>query len=142
MKDILSLKTEKEIAGYVGRNIGELIPGIEVIKSHVEKKAGKFVIDLLLDVRMAGTRKKLVCEIKSVGEPRYLFQAVAQLKHVNAAVENSYPVVIAPVISERGQAICKEGGVGYLDLTGNVFLKFDGVYIEKTVQERPKKRKD
>ncbi len=142
MADILALKTEREIAEHVRERIGELIPGIKVIKSYAESRSEKSIIDLLLDVRIGRTRKKLVCEIKSVGEPRYLFQAMAQLKHVSATIENSYPVVIAPVISERGQEICREGGVGYLDLTGNIFLKFNGVYIEKTGKEKAKKGTD
>ncbi len=142
MTNILALKTEREIAEYVIEQIEELIPGIEIIKTYPEYRNEKFRIDLLMDVRIGDRRKKLVCEIKSVGEPRYLFQAVAQLKYTSKMIENSYPVIIAPTISERGQEICRENEIGYLDLTGNISLRFNGVYIERTGKGKPKKGKD
>jgi len=30
--------------------------------------------------------------------------------------KGNYPVVIAPYISEQGQKVCKEAGIGYIDL--------------------------
>jgi AraC-like DNA-binding protein len=43
---------------------------------------------------------------------------------------------MAPSISERGRKLCEENGIGYVDLQGNAFVKFDGIFI-KTVA--PKK---
>jgi len=139
--DISALKTERDIGLYLRRHLEELIPRIKVIAYYPEYGDKGLKIDLLLDVEISGVRKKLVCETKSVGEPRYLFQAIAQLKQIAYSINNSYAVVIAPFISERGQEICKENGIGYVDLAGNVFLKFDGVYIEKLGKEKLQKSK-
>ena len=42
----------------------------------------------------------------------------------------SYGVFVAPYISERSAEICKSSGIGYIDLSGNCRLDFDGTYIE------------
>ena len=126
-EDVPLVKTEREISSYLQGHLEELIPGIKVRSSSTEYKSKDARIDLLLDAEIGGVRKKLVCEIKSVGEPRYLYQAIAQLKSITSFIENGYPVVIASYISERGREICRENGIGYVDLSGNVFLNFDGV---------------
>lgn len=140
-EEVPLVKTEREISSYLQEHLEELIPGIKVLSASTEYKSKDSRIDLLLDAEIGGIRKKLVCEIKSVGEPRYLYQAIAQLKSITSFIENGYPVVIASYISERGREICKENGIGYVDLSGNVFLNFDGVYIEKTGKEKLQKGK-
>lgn len=137
--NVPTLKTEKEIYLYISEHLETLIPGLRVIELIHGYEYRGLKIDLLLDAEIGEIRKKLVCEIKAIGEPRYLFQAIAKLKQVSAFISSSYAVVIVPFLSERGQELCKENDIGYVDLSGNVFLKFPGVYIEKT-GKKPLKR--
>ncbi|MCK4266222.1 MAG: hypothetical protein KAX31_03005, partial [Thermoplasmata archaeon] len=57
-----------------------------------------------------------------------------------------YPVLVAPFISSRGREMCKELGLGFVDLSGNAYLKFNGVLIERwgkesTVKERRRQKR-
>lgn len=87
--------------------------------------------DLVLRVDEAGRTRRLVCEIKAVGEPRYLAQAITTLSLALRKDPRSYPVVIAPHIGPEGERLCREAGVGYLDLTGNAYLRFDGILVDR-----------
>ncbi|GFP21175.1 hypothetical protein HKBW3S06_00401 [Candidatus Hakubella thermalkaliphila] len=121
------MNREEEIISQLIKDFQRIIPNGKVIgKQKVEKKP----YDLVFDVQINKTRKKLVCEVKSVGQPRYLYQAIGQLKLGISAEKDAYPIIVAPYISERGRNICKEAGVGFIDLQGNVFLKFNSILID------------
>lgn len=49
----------------------------------------------------------------------------------------SYPVLATRFLSPRARAVCRQAGMGYLDLAGNCWLQFDGVYVDKAVAENP-----
>lgn len=42
------------------------------------------------------------------------------------------PVLVAPYLSPERQQICREEGAGFIDLSGNVHLKFKSLFIERT----------
>jgi hypothetical protein len=79
--------------------------------------------------------------MKAIGEPRLISQAMFQLKKYTSLRKNTYPVFVAPYISEVGRKLCKEYDIGYIDLSGNVYLRFDTVYIERMSNENIKKEK-
>ena len=45
-------------------------------------------------------------------------------------MKDAYGVVVAPYISNDTARLCRENGVGYIDLAGNCFLGFDQIYVE------------
>jgi hypothetical protein len=96
---------------------------------------------LVLKVRSARRTRRLVCEVKAIGEPRYLAQAIMSLTLAARRDPRTYPVVVAPYISPEGQRLCRGAGVGYLDLTGNVFLRFDGILIDRFSATPPARAK-
>jgi hypothetical protein len=49
----------------------------------------------------------------------------------------AYPVVMAPYISPQAAEICREEGLGFVDLAGNCRLSFDQVYISKEGKQNP-----
>lgn len=49
------------------------------------------------------------------------------------------PILIAPLISEEAQNLCRESGVGFLDLEGNARLYLDEVFIVKRSLPHQKK---
>lgn len=132
------MPTEKEVLASLRRRLPELLPTLQVA---VERPSPRDPWDLALKVRSAGKTRRLVCEIKSVGEPRYLAQAIAALTLAARKDPRLYPVVVAPYISPEGRRLCREAGVGYLDLTGNVFLRFDGVLVDRRSGEPPPRAK-
>ncbi|MBN2321399.1 MAG: hypothetical protein JXR49_20135 [Acidobacteria bacterium] len=88
------------------------------------------VVDTGLDTH------RLMIGIRGNGQPRYAREAVAGfLMQSGQSPKNAYPVFAAPFISKSAAEICREAGVGTIDLAGNCRLAFDGIYIER--QGRP-----
>jgi hypothetical protein len=46
-------------------------------------------------------------------------------------------MVAAPYISDDTARVCKQNGVGYVDMAGNFFLNFDEIYIERKNYPNP-----
>jgi hypothetical protein len=79
---------------------------------------------------------RLIVEIETSGQPRYARHAVARLLMKSGqSTAGVYPIFAAPFISEAAAGICRDAGIGYMDLSGNCRLAFDGIYIER--QGRP-----
>jgi hypothetical protein len=94
--------------------------------------------DLVLKVDNSGDLARLiVCEYKNSGQPRLARSAVDQLLRYVQNTPQAYPVFAAPYISPRSAEICREQGVGYIDLAGNCRFTFDNVYILKEGKENP-----
>ena len=93
--------------------------------------------DLVMETEIRGQRKILVIEFKSIGQPRYIREAVAQVKAYASAIPNSYPVIVAPYILDQSAGIMQSQGVGFFDLAGNCLLDFDGVFIRSQGNPNP-----
>jgi hypothetical protein len=94
--------------------------------------------DLMVDIT-CGTRKfTLIFEIGSSGEPRRILEAAGYLGGLR---DRGFPVFVAPFISQRGRELCARLKMGCLDLAGNAFLKFEGIWIDRRGRENPKKEK-
>ncbi|UCH98348.1 MAG: hypothetical protein JSV88_16305 [Candidatus Aminicenantes bacterium] len=118
---------ERAVNVLKGTGVLEVIPG----KTSPET-------DLMIKVRAKNKSKQeylLFFYIKSIGQPRYIRMAVNELKDILTGKAKSYGIVGAPYLSEESVKICKEGGVGFIDLGGNCFIQVNGIYID--IQGRP-----
>lgn len=77
----------------------------------------------------------IVFEVKSTGQPRYARMAAHQLQSIIDKRKEVYGIFGAPFISEESRQICCEAGIGFLDLAGNCFFRFNNVYIN--IEGRP-----
>jgi hypothetical protein len=94
--------------------------------------------DILAEFTIGGQRHRLVCEVKSIGQPRHARGAILQLRSAADHFDPpATPVFIAPYLSPETQALCREHNVGFLDLVGNARLAFDTVFIERQVDTKP-----
>jgi hypothetical protein len=94
--------------------------------------------DFIAHVRVADRQYNLVCEVKRSGQPREVRLAVWKLREYVDQHRGSVPVFIAPYLSEESRRICRENGVGFLDLEGNVRLAFGSVLVDRVVPTKPK----
>jgi hypothetical protein len=79
--------------------------------------------DLLARIKVAGRAHQLVCEVRSSGQPRYARAALLELgEYAMQRHPQAVPIFIAPYLSPAVRALCREKGVGYLDLQGNAWL--------------------
>lgn len=95
--------------------------------------------DFVLPVTVGNHQWHLVCEAKSLGQPRHARNAVLQLTEYirTPNVTNGYPVFLAPYISPESAEICHKAGVGHVDFAGNCRLQFDTVLIERSGAANP-----
>ncbi|MGC4051978.1 MAG: type IV toxin-antitoxin system AbiEi family antitoxin [Paludibaculum sp.] len=118
------------------------VPFLESARFHRESTHGDSRADFVLAIRSRLTNRRLVCEVKSNGQPRIAREACLTLRDYVRSDERDYPVFIAPFISPAAAAVCDQYQVGYFDLAGNCRLAFDQVFIQRegfanpTVQKR------
>lgn len=133
----LANELEMQAADALSALLGE-VPAIKRRKVEAEVRLGDRGIDFLVRIDTTGGRHLLVCEVKSSGQPRNVRAALHQLRSYVAHLgEEATPVFIAPYVSPEARALCREDGVGYLDLHGNARIAFDGVFIERIVEGSP-----
>lgn len=94
-------------------------------------KAGMQTADLLVKFRMGEGRHTLALGVASLGQPREIRGAIARLTEIRRELPDAYPVAVSSYISPQSASLLKRNGLGYLDLSGNCYLSFDHVLIEK-----------
>ena len=77
---------------------------------------------------IAGT---IVMVPRSSGQPRYAREAVAILRQLTLSIPGVYGMLLSPFLSEAAMTICSEGGLGFMDLSGNCLIRIPPVYIRK-----------
>jgi hypothetical protein len=93
--------------------------------------------NLSVDLFAGKERWELLVETKPNGEPRMIRGAIQQLQSYLATWPKTYGIIAAPYLGPRSQEICKEAGLGYLDLAGNCRLVFGPVFIERKGYPNP-----
>jgi hypothetical protein len=132
-----SQSAQRAIATSLNQVLGE-VPFLRLGSTIEETRELDSEIDISVDVIANGTPWKLLVEVKSSGEPRIARAAIQQILAVTRAQEPQYGLIGAPYVGPETQKICKEAGVGFIDLAGNCRLAFDKVFIERRGFPKPK----
>jgi hypothetical protein len=95
-------------------------------------------LDFLLHFCINGKHHVLACEVKGSGQPRYAQNAIFRLRnYVAHDTEQAAPVFIAPYLSKDVRQLCLKHEINYYDLQGNCRLALPGLFIERSVAEKP-----
>lgn len=137
LKDPKSMKELEHHAEQELLALLQQVPTITLVDIETEASNRDQGVDVVAHIEVGGKPHTLVCEVKSTGQPRHVRTALLQLRNYAAHHERSIPVFVAPYLSPESQALCREGGVGFLDLEGNVRIVFDGIFIERQVANKP-----
>jgi hypothetical protein len=78
--------------------------------------------DFRIKLRIQNRPLTVLAEYKNSGQYRLARQATYEIKDCLVKSLGAYGVFIAPYISPDAAAVCKEAGIGYLDLAGNCLL--------------------
>ncbi|MHB8870201.1 MAG: hypothetical protein ACYC8U_15550 [Thermoleophilia bacterium] len=108
-----------------------LLPPPWLLRREISKASLR--ADAVADIVAPDSRKAtLVIEVKTRIDPKDVEGVLAQLSAVRQATPGT-GVIAAPYLGERTRAKIREGGAGYIDLTGNVLLRIDdpAIYIER-----------
>ena len=138
LKPDLLMKDVESQAAHALRLLLEQVPAIKLLHIEQEHPGPDQGVDLVVHIDVSGRRHALVCEVKSIGQPRHVRTALLQLRNYMAHhAQDATPVFIAPYLSPDAQALCREHDVGFLDLEGNARLIFGSVFIERLVASKP-----
>lgn len=133
--------SEQGLEHQVKERLEELFSQVPFLRVKRWKKASRTLkgrsVDLSAEILAKGEPWRLLVEVKSSGEPRYVRSAVQQLRSVLSDSRRAYGIVTAPYISADASKICKDEGMGYLDLAGNCGLVFSNVFIERRGIPKP-----
>lgn len=129
---MIETKAAEALKGILGQ-----VPAIKLKGMDREPQDSHGQVDILARLSISGRRHTLACEVKSNGQPRHVRPALLQLRnYVEHLGGNATAVLIAPSLSPQAQGLCREQGVSFLDLEGNVRLVFDSVFVERIVERR------
>ena len=135
--------SEKEVQQGVLKQLKTLILPIQINKVgqgyHNQNQRTTY---LIVKTKYKDKETTFVIEVKTIGEPRYIQQAITQVKVLSKEIPNSYPVVASSCISETSQKICKNSNVGYIDLLGNVYIDLPHIHLEKESKKSQYETKD
>jgi hypothetical protein len=108
------------------------IPNLKVREVSREPKHFDRAVDLIIELQLRHKKFKVAVEAKSSGEPSILRRSAAWLKNVLEHKKFAYGIIVAPYVSREGALICRDMGIGFVDLSGNCLLNLDDIYIERT----------
>ncbi|HZI75112.1 MAG TPA: hypothetical protein VFD73_14015, partial [Gemmatimonadales bacterium] len=83
-------------------------------------------------IRIGAAERVVLAEVRANGQPRLVREAIDNILRYRQTYADAYAVVIAPAFSPQALKICRQEGIGWLDLSGNCGLNFDFVYISKS----------
>lgn len=126
---------EQELRERVKNNISNLLDGLQVIQVKELVPVGRGhergLADMVVTVKVGNQRKRLGLQFMPRAYPRELEHGVLELRKLVERDPALVPVLVAPFISEVGQRQLRIHRIGYLDLSGNVYVSFDNVLIHK-----------
>lgn len=116
----------------------EEVPFLRILDSRAQIPLGDMGIDLSLGVMADRERWTLLVVALGAGEPRMIRGAIPRFEAIRDGAARSYGLAAAPYISLRAAEVCKEGGIGFIDLAGNCRLVFDQIFIERRGFPKPR----
>ncbi|MFH1724230.1 MAG: type IV toxin-antitoxin system AbiEi family antitoxin [Elusimicrobiota bacterium] len=137
---ILSEISEADLRRKLPSLLSYFLPDAKIQKVEAEVTAGPVVVDLKATVKVGRVRKVLLFEVKGKGEPKYLLNAIGSLTIAGRRTPEAYPIVFVPSLSKEGRSLLREAGIGYVSMEGEVYIKFDTVYVDR--QGGPRKARE
>ena len=103
---------------------------IKEIKAESHHDRGERTI--IAHVEIYGHMHKLICKLVPSCSPIELQRSFVELQRLHAKFPGeATPVLIAPMLTEEGQALCRDSNTGFLDLEGTARIYLDEVFIVK-----------
>ena len=124
------LKTT-EIRRQIAQRLKEIFPRARGWEEVAGPHVGSQAVDLLVKFRLGEHEQTMVVDVAALGQPRQIRAAVTKLSEIRRAMPAAYPVAASVYIGPQSARILRDNNLGYLDLSGNCYLAFEHVLIEK-----------
>ncbi len=136
------MKTNKlEESNNAVKKCFESIPFLRIKEIKRDKKLQRGNPDLFVTLDSGDAMFDIIVEAKTMGEPRFAREAANQLQDYLRELPKAYGVFLSSYISPEAARICKDNGIGYIDLAGNCFITFDKIFIRNEGNPNPAPRK-
>ena len=120
-----------EIRRQVAQRLRELFPRARGWEETADARIGSQTVDLLAKFKLGDHEQTMVIDVVSLGQPRQIRAAVTKMSDVRKVMPAAYPVASSVYIGSQSAKILKDNGLGFVDLSGNCYLAFEHVLIEK-----------
>lgn len=127
------MKIEFEIIEQLKNNIEDLIP-VRGLKVHFELQSSSEQLwhpDFIAHASFKNLQFKIVGEVISQKSFPIFQDKISHLKSYAGEKKDLVPIIVARYLSPERRKQCQDAGVYFLDLSGNVFLKYEELYIER-----------
>ncbi|MHB1493522.1 MAG: type IV toxin-antitoxin system AbiEi family antitoxin [Thermoplasmataceae archaeon] len=123
---------ERETIAKLAEKLPVLLPNLNIEDISLEVSIGQGSrADVIVKVRIGDLEKYLLIEVRSSGEPRIVQSSIYQLRKLVGNDKENYPVFAAPYVGEKSREILVSENIGYIDLIGDVYLKFNSVLVDR-----------
>ena len=129
----MSVELEIDILDYLKDHMKELIPvqGLSIGFKTPSSEGKAWRPDFAASVSYKKLRFKLIGEIIAQQSSSIFKTKLSLLKSHAGKGEGLVPLIVAKYLSPDRRKQCQEEDVSFLDLSGNVFLEFGSLYIER-----------
>ena len=113
------------------------VPGLEVFVEYKRSQPW----DLFIKADYQGLCFDIIVEVVSINSLPAIKNKINSLKS-SVRGDRAVPVLLAPYLSPERQAICRDSGICFIDLSGNVFIAHRSFYVERIgfPNKHPEKR--
>jgi len=131
-----------EIRRQLAQRLREVFPNAKVWEEITSLSIAGKPADFAAKLQLAEVERLVVAELSALGEPRQIRAAVTRLSDIRRELPAAYPIAAAVYIGPQSARILKEHNFGFVDLSGNCYVAFDHVLIEKEGKRnvRPSRR--
>jgi hypothetical protein len=132
---IMKIKTNQMAVIQALREYLEEVPFLKMLNSPALDRVSS--PDFQVKIRIKNRSLTILAEYKSNGQPRLARQSILQIKKWLSEGRGDYGLFTAPYISPDVGKICKDAGIGYVDMAGNCFLSFETIYVNREGKPNP-----
>lgn len=127
------MKPEQQIIKELKISIKQLLPleGLEIDMDQESISSMDGSPDFVAQVEHSGLNFQLIIEAVAQNSLPVFKIKVARLKAAAGGHNDSVPVLAARYLSPQRRSMCQDEGICFIDLSGNVFIKFKSFYVEK-----------
>jgi hypothetical protein len=139
------MKIELQIIESLKKNIEDLIP-VKGLSFHFELQPSlgeKWHPDFVAQASFKSMQFKIVGGVISQQSFSMFKEKISLLKSYASQDRDSVLIIVAKYLSPERRKQCQNADVYFLDLCGNIYLEYDGLYIERIgfPNRFPEKRK-
>lgn len=127
-----NMRIEFQIIQELKNAIHQLIPA-KGLKFKFDLKGGARGLDYsdaIISVNFEGLSFKLNIEVSVHNSLPIFIEKISRLKSL-CRQDKLVPVILARYLSPQRQELCHKEGVCFIDLSGNVYLKYKSFYVER-----------